>query len=391
MIDKNIETIIVKYFSKSASIEELFELTEWLNETSNNAVFMEFVKANYLADVNIVDFDTELEKKKILKKIQEQERSLRKRKFITAFKYAAMLIIALGIGSFFMFRDRTAKEEAQPAMVVNKGADILPGSDKAILTLENGSNIALESGVQVNLEGRTLDKEKLVYDSKVNEKNALVQYNYLTIPKGGRFFVQLSDGTNVWLNSESRLKYPVNFIQGQPRTVELLYGEAYFDVSESVYHNGDAFIAKTGVQDIEVLGTEFNIKAYQDENNITTTLVEGKVKVNNGMDHKLLNPSEQSLVNKESQTISVHKVDKVFDEIAWKEGYFSFKRMPMKDIMKTLSRWYNITYTFNSPETEKKSFTGVLDREVSIDQVLIYIQKTNEFKYRIEENSIIIE
>ncbi|MBJ6368788.1 FecR family protein [Snuella sedimenti] len=391
MIDKNIETIIVKYFSKSASIDELMVLTEWLNEASNNTIFKEFVKTNYLADVNVIDFDTELEKKKILYKIREQERRIRKRRLMKAFRYAAVLVIAVGVGSFYMVRNFKVKEESKPVITANEGADILPGSDKAILTLENGSNIALESGVEVNLDGRTLDKEKLVYHSKVNEKNTTIQYNYLTIPKGGRFFVQLSDGTNVWLNSESKLKYPVSFVQGQPRMVELIYGEAYFDVSKSTSHGGDAFVVNTKNQEIEVLGTEFNIKAYQDEDTIVTTLVEGKVKVDNGVEHKLLNPSEQSLVNVDNQTISVRKVDKVFDEIAWKEGYFSFKRMSMKDIMKTLSRWYNITYTFNSPDTEKKSFTGVLDREVSIDQVLIYIQKTNEFKYSIKENTIIIE
>ncbi|ETN95258.1 FecR family protein [Zhouia amylolytica] len=393
MTDKRIEDIIIKYFSKSATIHELMELTEWLKEPSNNVIFKQFVKANFLADVHLVDFNTDEEKKHILRRIKEQDRRLRHKRYLTVFKYAAVGLVIMGIGAYFMLPESLLKKNPTSVQVVDNGVHILPGSDKAILTLENGADVALEKGVDVKLHGRTLNQQQLIYDSNQEDGKSTVQYNYLTIPKGGRFFVQLSDGTSVWLNSESKLKYPVQFIKGAVRRVELLYGEAYFDVSESIHHDGSAFMVHTGGQDIEVLGTEFNIKAYQEEINVVTTLVEGKVKVKAGEadSYRFLRPSEQALFNAETGALAVHKVDKVFDEIAWKEGYFSFKHMTMKEIMKVLSRWYDIEYTFKNPDIEEKRFTGVLDREVSIDKLLRYIQKTNEFNYSVKDKKVIIE
>lgn len=390
MPSKNIETIIIKYFSRSASIDEMIELTEWMSEASNNLIFKNFVNTNYLIDSNMLDFDIEGEREKVLQKIKQDQTYLQKNAFKRIFKYAAIFIVTIGLGYAFLINNFSFDKEEQISNNKND-TTILSGIDKAILTLENGSEVVLEKGKQVALKGRTLKEDKLIYDSKSGSKNQPLQYNYLTIPKGGQYFVQLSDGTKVWLNSDSKLKYPVHFIKGQPRTVELIYGEAYFEVSKSTMHHGDRFITKTRMQEIEVLGTEFNIKAYQDENDIVTTLVEGQVKVGNGIESKFLNPSEQSIINIKGQGITVQKVTKLFDEIAWKEGYFSFRQKTMKEIMKTLSRWYDVEYIFRNLEIENKSFTGVLDRESTIDQILIYIQKTNEINYHIRNNMVIIE
>ncbi|MDO5981823.1 FecR family protein [Flavivirga spongiicola] len=391
MPNKNIETIIIKYFSRSASIDEMIELTEWMREESNYLVFKNFVNTNYLIDSNMLDFDIEGEREKVLQKIKQDKTSLRKSAFKRVFKYAAIFIVTIGLGYAYLINNFSFDKEEQISNTKND-ATILPGMDKAILTLENGSEVVLEKGKKVTLKGRTLNEDKLIYDSKSgSKKKQALQFNYLTIPRGGQYFVQLSDNTRVWLNSDSKLKYPVFFIEGQTRMVELIYGEAYFEVSKSTMHDGDRFMVKTGMQEIEVLGTEFNIKAYQDENDIVTTLVEGQVKVGNGIESKFLKPSEQSIINMKGQGITVQKVNKLFDEIAWKEGYFSFRQKTMKDIMKTLSRWYDVEYIFRNPEIENKSFSGVLDRESTIDQILIYIQKTNEINYRIGNNIVIIE
>ena len=166
--------------------------------------------------------------------------------------------------------------EATP--ILNKEDIITTGSDKAVLTLEDGSNIELEKGKAFKTNVVNSNGEKLVYN-KTNQTK--ITYNYLTIPRGGQYFVKLSDGTEVWLNSESQLKFPVAFIKGQTREVTLVYGEAYFAVSPSTNHNGATFKVMNQGQEVEVLGTEFNIKAYKDEINIYTTLVEGKVTVSN--------------------------------------------------------------------------------------------------------------
>ena len=389
MLDKKIENILIKYFSKSASTDEMIELTKWMNKQSDNSAFKDFVKTNYLINTTMLDFDTEGEKDKVLEKIKRDDKLIHIKRLKNLFKYAAIFLVTVSLGYLYITKDISFQEKRKT--ITNSNVKILPGIDKAVLTLENGSEVVLEKGKDVKLKGRSIHGEKLVYDAKsVSKKNAL-EYNYLTIPRGGQFFVQLSDGTRVWLNSDSKLKYPIKFIRGQDRKVELVYGEAYFDVSKSTNHNGDAFKVKTGIQEIEVLGTEFNIKAYRDEADIVTTLVEGKVIVSNGIENEYLKPSEQSLINDRNQNITIRKVNKLFDEIAWKDGYFSFKQKSMKDIMRVLSRWYDISYVFKDSEKENKSFTGVLDREITINEILTYIQKTNEISFRINNKNVIIE
>ncbi|MEE9364864.1 MAG: FecR family protein [Cellulophaga sp.] len=387
MLNKKIETIVIKYLSKSVSIDELIELTVWVNENHNYELLKDFIKTDYLINFNMLDFDTEGEKEIILQKIKRKEKNIQKNKINRVFKYAAIVVIILGL-SYTYFVDNFSSQKKQNPVT---NTIIQPGKDKAILTLENGSELVIENSKDVKLKGRLLTSKKLVYDVKPISKNDIVKYNSLTIPKGGKFFVILSDGTKVWLNSDSKLKYPINFKKGQLRKVELVYGEAYFDVSPSASHNGSTFKVLTGVQEIEVLGTEFNIKAYQDEDEIVTTLVEGKVTIGNGKETRFLNPSEQSIIVKKEGVITILKVAKTFNETAWKEGYFSFRQKSMKEIMKTLSRWYNIDYVFKNPEKENKSFTGILDRESEITQILTYIQKTNEISFQINNNTIIID
>ena len=389
MSDNRIKNIIVKYFSKSASKHEIIELSIWLEKPSNQLIFNSYVKTNYLIELNMFDFDTEKEKEKILREIKFSDKKVKVKKINTFFKYAAILIIALGIGFFYLLNKPLLVNEKSTISL--EEITIIPGTNNAVLTLENGLDIVLENDIDLSLNGSSLIDDKLIYNSESETKKKNLQYNYLTIPKGGQFFVQLSDGTNVWLNSDSKLKYPVNFLKGESRMVELIYGEAYFDVTKSTKNYGDSFKVKTRIQEIEVLGTEFNLKAYEDEDEIITTLIEGKVKVGNGYEYKFLNPLDQSLISTKDSKVSISKVRRLFDEIAWKEGYFSFKHQTMKDIMKTLSRWYDISYTFENREVEHKSFTGVLDRESTIDQILIYIQKTNEIAYEIKDNTVIIK
>ena len=388
MLNKKTEQIIIKYFSKSASTSEMLELSDWVKEKSNDLIFKDYVKTNYLIDINMINFNTEKEKEKVFQKIKKNEKSVRINRFRKVFKYAAILIVTIGLGYLFNNKGNIFPKNEQNVISDTK-VKIEPGTDKAILTLESGDEIALEKDKKIELEGRNTNGEELVYDTKSKPKNSSIQYNYLTIPRGGQFFVQLSDGTRVWLNSDTKLKFPVKFIEGETRQVELVYGEAY--VSPSINHNGDAFKVKTRIQEIEVLGTEFNIKAYQDENDIITTLVEGKVAVGNGIVNKYLLPSQQSRMNIKDPNINIKKIDKVFDEIAWKDGYFSFKHKSMKDIMKILSRWYNIDYVFDNKEIENKSFTGVLDRENTINEILAYIQRTNEISFQITNNMVTIE
>ncbi|WP_427875737.1 FecR family protein [Flavobacterium sp. MMS24-S5] len=215
--------------------------------------------------------------------------------------------------------------------------------------------------------------------------------NLLTIPRGGQFFVQLADSTKVWLNSESQLKYPVAFVDGQTRQVELVYGEAYFEVSPSTKHKGSRFKVKTENQNVEVIGTEFNIKAYRDESAIYTTLVKGVVAVSNTSKKQILTPNQQSKITEYNGNINVSEVD-VYNEISWRKGLFVFKGMPLKDIARVLSRWYDVDIVFADPALGNVKFNGVLNKNQKLEDILTTIKNINFINaYEKKDNKIIIK
>ena len=236
------------------------------------------------------------------------------------------------------------------------------------MTLEDGSQVALEKGNAYQTQNALSNGEEIKYEKGTDNISKMV-YNFLTVPRGGQFHLVLSDGSEVWLNSESQLKYPVNFIKGQTRKVELVYGEGYFDVSPSTEHEGSKFIVSNQSQEIEVLGTEFNIKAYKDETNIYTTLVEGRVLIGTASTRNILKPSQQANLNLNDGNLDIATVN-VYNEISWKEGVFSFRRKPLVEIMKVLSRWYDMDVYFDNPELENVGFNGVLGKDQQIEEIL---------------------
>jgi len=274
---------------------------------------------------------------------------------------------------------------ASPTIINN---NIQTGTDKAILTLADGSDIKLIKGETYNTKNASSDGKEIVYNgNSANKKNV---YNYLTTPRGGQFFVKLSDGTQVWLNSESRLKYPVIFRDGETRQVELVYGEAYFDVSSSTEHKGAKFKVLNQAQEVEVLGTEFNIKAYKNTPTIYTTLIEGKVTVNVMNKNEILAPNQQLRLDLTNNNTVVSKVD-VYREISWKNGVFSFKNKPLKDIMKVLSRWYEIDVIFDSKVLEDITFSGTLKKELNIKDILETITNANNIAYKIDGKKVVLK
>lgn len=279
---------------------------------------------------------------------------------------------------------------ADPIIVNNQ---IVPGDDKAILTLETGEEVNLDKDVPYTAENVQSDGENIVYNEASDPESTAkeIAYNFLTVPRGGQFQLTLSDGTHVWLNSDTKLKYPVRFKVGEPRVVELLYGEAYFDVSPSTMHKGAKFEVINKAQSVEVLGTEFNIKAYKDEVTVYTTLVAGRVKIRTQELVQDLVPNQQSQLNTANRTIDVSQVD-VYNEIAWKEGIFSFDDKSLKDIMTVLSRWYDIDVVFETKSLESERFVGVLKKNYSIETILSIFQKANIINgYEINNKSVIIK
>ncbi|MCR8667344.1 FecR domain-containing protein [Aestuariibaculum sp. M13] len=319
--------------------------------------------------------DWQLVKKKISKPVKRMN---------WYYAAAAVLVTFLAIG--FLIKQNYTPDET-PQIIVN---NIEIGSDKATLTLEDGTHVELGEGTSFEGENANSDGENLVYKRPDSKKGQLA-YNYLTIPRGGQFYVELSDGTKVWLNSESQLKYPVSFVEGDTRKVELIYGEAYFDVSPSTENKGSKFKVYNNEQEIKVLGTEFNVKAYKEEFNIYTTLVEGKVEVGFNDKKEFLKPSQQANLDLQTNTFKVYEVD-VYNEISWREGIFSFENKNLKEIMTVLSRWYDTDVIFENKVLEKEEFIGVLGKNQDILEILKTIQNFGIISdYQINDKTIILK
>ncbi|MEP5338381.1 MAG: FecR domain-containing protein [Algibacter sp.] len=363
------------------------------NDLEKSEIFGKETKAQMLSDIKegkrlslLQQVDTKKDWKPLKRKLQ------RSRKASVYWKYGAaasvLIIVALTV-----FLNKGRETPFSEPLIVNNNIKI--GSDKATLTLADGSEVTLEKGTAYQTNYISSNGEEIVYHKATKNQqpttNNHTVYNTLTIPRGGQFFVELSDGTQVWLNSESQLKYPVAFNNGETRQVELVYGEAYFDVSPSTTHQGAKFKVFNQSQEVEVLGTEFNIKAYKDESHIYTTLVEGKVAISTANTNQILVPNQQSNLNIETNNISMTTVD-VDIEISWKDGVFDFSKMPLKDIMTVLSRWYDVDVIFENKALEAIIFTGALGKDQSLEDILSALKSTNFINgYKINNKMLTLE
>ena len=385
-MNRRIEKIIVKYFSRSASIDELETLSKWMTDPINVDFYREFVEINYLADYSFIDFDSENEKQKILKMIRQKR--LTKNSF-EIFKYAAGVILIIGLG--YLMTDYKFKT---PINDITKTVNtvIEPGTNKATLTLDDGSLLILANDEKVKTQNADSNGKVITYNAP-KKKSDKIQYNYLTTPRGGQYSLVLSDKTSVWLNSESQLKYPVAFIEGETREVELIYGEAYFDVFNNPNNKASKFKVLNKSQVIEVLGTEFNLKAYKDEDYIYTTLVEGNVaiKLKNG-DKKNIFPEQQAKWNPTNNSFSLKTDINLMNEISWRYGVFNFDGKPLAEIMKTVSRWYDIEVRFLDKKIEEKEFVGVIRKNRNLEDILQNLINFEVIKdYEINEKTVILK
>lgn len=295
---------------------------------------------------------------------------------------AASVLILLAEGAVVML-DINANRKEQHAQATIQ--DIAPGSNKAILTLGNGATIRLDSaGSQLIQQGDVTVRQtgaQLTYD--VQGSNAGLTYNTLTTPRGGQFRVQLPDGTLVWLNAASSLRYPTAFA-GKERTVEIS-GEAYFEVAAAA---GRPFMVKIGeTAAVEVLGTSFNVNAYPDETGIHTTLLKGAVRVatlHTGA-HALLQPGQQAQIagSQPEAGIKIISNANISQIMAWKNGLFNFENAGLQEVMRQLARWYDLQVVYENGVPDMY-FEGEMSREMSLSQVLAGLQQTG-VRFRIEE------
>ncbi|SEO06676.1 FecR protein [Mucilaginibacter gossypiicola] len=267
---------------------------------------------------------------------------------------------------------------------------IIPGGNKAVLTLADGSQIILDSAKrgllasQQNISVKKATDGQLIYDAsgqkQSNQSNDQLAYNTISIPKGGQYQVVLPDGTKVWLNAASSLKFPVAF-KGKERNVELS-GEGYFEVAKN---KAMPFRVAVNHTTVEVLGTHFNIMGYGDEASTNTTLLEGSVKIISGDKQKLIIPGEQARV---SDGIEVAKVNAA-QAIAWKNGNFNFAHENIETIMRKVARWYDVNIQYQGTTTHE-GFVGTVPRSENISEVLNALELTGLVHFKIVERRVIV-
>lgn len=290
-------------------------------------------------------------------------------------RYAAAILLLMLAGIYFWAKPKLRSTSQQPTQTTVQ--DVRPGSNKATLTLADGTTVTLNSDTnRLISEGIRQQGSQLQYAGKGSE----LSYNILTTPRGGQFSLVLPDGTKVWLNAASSLRYPVNF-SGNERVVTVT-GEAYFEVAQDA---AKPFMVKApGDVTVKVLGTAFNINAYTDEQSINTTLIEGAVLVNN----TALQPGQQAQVSQ--RNIDIMKTVNLAKVTAWKNGLFNFEDAELREVMRQLSRWYDveIVYGKDVPETR---FGGKIGRNLNLSQVLEVLEGAG-VQFRMEgSNKLIIE
>ena len=393
----DIAMLIKKHNKNELTENEKDQLTGWISESEENKkVFDELTNEDTLQQA-MKDL---YESKQMHASQQALVVSLYSRntnwiKFMVA---AAVLLAVVCMAWLYIIINRNGKQVAVIDMATKKTTqDIAPGGNKAVLTLANGSTIILDSAHNglIAEQGKTAINKKqdgeLEYKGTTSHVELDASYNIVTTPRGGQYQLTLPDGSKVWLNAASSLKFPVSFT-GNNRAVQLT-GEAYFEVAH-VTMPGSAVSMPFVVQvnngmKVHVLGTHFNIMAYEEEKEAKTTLLHGKVKVVYGQEQAVeLQPGEQAQLAGTGGKLLVQKDANVAEAVAWKNGLFKFGHTDLKSVMRQMARWYDvqIEYTPNVPE---KYFTGEISRKLNASEVLSVIEFAG-VHCRIEGKKIIV-
>lgn len=294
---------------------------------------------------------------------------------------AAAVLLLLGVSGLAYFFMRSSSPEVIPV-----AQEIVPGKSKATITLANGEKIELE-----NLNRRLQEADgthlqagagELIYE-EVGSKSELI-YNTIDIPRGGEYRLVLSDGTKVWLNSETQLKYPVHF-SGEVREV-FLKGEAYFEVTRN---EKKRFIVSTSMGNIQVLGTSFNVRDYQDENKVVTTLEAGQVRYVSSQ-HQEVDLVPGYRLEDGPQGVGVPQKVNTTLYTGWKDGKYIFDDVSVEEIMKTLERWYDVKVFYTSEYLKNLHFTGDLEKYATINTILNFMETGGDVRFSIHGNTITV-
>jgi transmembrane sensor len=391
MLEERFTYLFKQYYRKEGSAEEraeLFELLKTEDHDKDLKALMDSHYEDFQADQN--PFSKAQEAQMLLHILQAKPDSGAKgmkltkvRKLWPSIAAAASLFLVIGAGLLF-YKHSIQNNEVQ----FTYQNDIAPGQYKATLTLADGQTVALSSAKK-----ELIARDQFHYSDGspiTGSGRSQAGLNTIKTPNGGQYTVTLPDGTRVWLNAASSLKFPAHF-SDEVRKVELT-GEGYFEVAKVTVKGKNKlaqrqpFIVYTDQQQVEVLGTHFNINAYANEVNVKTTLVEGSVRVSAGSDQVMLIPGQQARLNGRDLKVMPANLE---DDLAWKNGYFRFNDESIESVMRKLSRWYNLEVQYQG-SVSNESFNGKISRNNNISQVLNALESTKTVHFKIEGRRITV-
>ena len=381
-----IARLITAELSETITPEEKERLNVWLAEDERH--YMRYCRIrerlkrgegeNVFRNPERVREDMEKLKKKL---------SGNKRRFLLSgnyfWRYGAVAVFTIGIAIGLI--ERPWEDRSSEMSPMAQQPAVLPGSYKAVLTLASGEQVNLEEWCRDSLwkDGTLIRKRKgeLTYEQKAGDmQQEEMLFNTITIPRSGEYKLVLSDGTKVWLNSDSKLEFPNTFV-GDERRVKLA-GEAYFEVAKN---KAKPFRVEVDRVEVVVLGTSFNIHAYDEA--VKTTLVEGAVKLNVAGKAYSLSPGFEA--NVDQGGVKIVKSD-VYEQIAWKDGRFVFREKRLEEVMSILSRWYDFEIFYQNAAVKDLHFTGNIPRHATINEVLKFLERTHLVHFSVVGRTVIV-
>lgn len=377
-IEHRIKELFNKYVQGTLTAVELDEFLRYFWDDENEDIFKELMQSNFDSTApegfpqERIDRIAHNVDDVVLNHVYPEKQRFPLYRW---FSIAAAAIAVL-IGSFLFFN----KDKEKPMQVAETIEDVDPGTNRATLTLEKGGSIALSE----DKTGITIGKDGILYEdgTKIAE-NDQVQYAVLSTPRKGQYQAILPDGTKVWLNAESSLRYLTAFT-GSERRVEVK-GEAYFEV---VHNAEQPFIVETASQQVKVLGTEFNINSYDNEPSTVTTLITGSVELIRKKDKtiKKLKPEQQASLGADNFTVSA--VD-IRPFVAWKEGEFRFKDTPLHEALRQIERWYDVKIDYTKIPEDIEIYTYIR-RDKKLSSVLFALEKITNLKFTVKERRLML-
>jgi len=301
--------------------------------------------------------------------------------------FAASIIGLLLLSAFILYNRDALKETVKTDVNEQRFKnDVLPGGDKATLTLADGSTVVLDEAQNGTLAEQGSSKVikvggKLMYDP-TNKNSKEIVYNTISTPNGGQYQLELPDGSLVWLNATSSIHFPTSFV-GKERRIEIT-GEAYFEIAKN---HDMPFVVSVNGAEVQVLGTHFNVNAYNDEDNVKTTLLEGSVKIVQGANIDMLKPGQQSQLATDGEIKVVSNVD-VDGVVAWKNGMFDFENAGIETVMRQLSRWYDVEIEYKGKTDDL--FIAEMRRNIKLSDALKALELTGKVKFEIQGKKIIV-